>query len=666
MTRKKQGMRYLEIAWDDHGAPVSPLSAETYSSAFHPVEEREKVFLRGNGLPEAWKGRKSFCIAELGFGLGLSFLLTWKLWREHRDNGAALDFVSFEKNPVSPDSLARGLSRFPELKELQASLLKHYPPPILGVHRIIFSEDVRLTLAVGDAHELLPLLTFSADVWFLDGFSPAKNPEMWNERIAQLVTERSSASATFSTYSVAKPVRESFSRCGWNVEKREGSPPKKEMLTGHREQRNHLPRPRPSATALVVGAGIAGSAVAEALSRRGVGVTLLERERTSAQGASGNPAGILMPHVSLDPDPMSRFALKGYLHALSTIERLSETAGETFHDFCGVFRLGSSERLATLVRNFQETGLDEAGIASSIAAEESVDVCGMKTLLPGIFFPRGGWVDPARFSAFSLARSGITTICNSCATTLRRSGDSWEMLSDAGTILARADIVVLANSYAALDFEECRWLPLEKVRGQLVTTNATEISRKLRSVVCFDGYILPARDDRHVVGATYDHGDDRTEPDLEQSLDLLKRVADGLPELQFLPESVVGSRVSFRGMSRDRLPIVGRMPVLSSYVAETHWREDFVPQYYPNLAVSLGHGSRGLITAHLSAEILVAELLQEPSALEDDLLEHLHAERYLTRLLKRGTLINPESAASWKVEYRRTSERALPRPALLR
>ncbi len=652
MERKKQGLPYASVEWDPLGSPRSLAYSETYFSSRDPLAERSTVFLQGNGLPLRWHGKKRFCIGELGFGSGLSFLLTCKLWRESAPPSSTLDYFSFEAAPLAPDSIRQVHSRWPEHTDWIETLLRFYPLPLTGHHRLTMFPGIVLNLVIGDARESLPQTRLTADCWFLDGFSPVKNPELWEYPLLSALTERTDRGGSLATYSVARQVRDNLSRLGWHISKNAGHPSKAEFLTGSRspEAKTSPPGKRSHTGFAVIGGGIAGSAVANSIESRGEKVFLLEAQHSLADGASGNPAGILMPHISLDPDPMSRFYIAGFLHALRTLTQFSERYGEIPFDLCGVLRLASSERLRTLFQLISETGLDREGFAARVGVEETPDICGVRCELPGLLFPQGGWVDPRAFTKVPLERSSLVTVKTGFKVrSIIRSNELWKLVSDSGDEVS-AENIIIANSNASVNFRPCGWFPLEPVRGQIISQAATQDSQRLNRVVCFDGYILPERSGQHAIGATYDHQDDRCEVDDSQSGALLNRAHLALPDLRWDPAGTLGARVSFRSMSRDRLPLLGPVPDLRSYEGVTSWKETFRPEFHPGLYVSVGHGSRGLISAHLSAEIISAEIFGEAAAAPVDLLSHLFPERYLTRLLKRGVAIGENSASFWKVK----------------
>jgi len=255
------------------------------------LAQARHVFLAGNALPDRWRGRDAFTILETGFGLGLNFLAAWDALRADPRGPARLHFVSVERHPFAAADLAEALAPFEELRPLATALVAIWPPPIAGFHRLQFDGGrVQLTLLAGDARELLPQLQARADALFLDGFSPAKNPEMWSPEVVRELARLAVPGATLATWTVAGGVRTALADAGFRVEKREGFGYKREMLAGVRDGDPAAPA-RPTRRAVIVGAGLAGTLVAERLASRAGQPT----SSTCAKGEPARPSGSCAP-----------------------------------------------------------------------------------------------------------------------------------------------------------------------------------------------------------------------------------------------------------------------------------------------------------------------------------------------------------------------------------
>uniref|UniRef100_UPI0030F4CC35 tRNA (5-methylaminomethyl-2-thiouridine)(34)-methyltransferase MnmD n=1 Tax=Hyphomonas sp. TaxID=87 RepID=UPI0030F4CC35 len=221
-----------EIDWREDGTPVARAHDDVYFTAGDGLAESRAVFLAGCGLPDAWQGREVFTVAETGFGTGLNFLALWQMWETHRPSPTArLHFVSFEAFPLLPEDAVRALDSWPELEELAALMIARWPGPAKGVRRMVWPDaGISLTLHHGDIRETLPAARFRADAWFLDGFSPAKNEEMWGTWIYPEIAAHSAPDARLGTFTVAGAVRRGLADAGFAVSREPGHGRKRERL----------------------------------------------------------------------------------------------------------------------------------------------------------------------------------------------------------------------------------------------------------------------------------------------------------------------------------------------------------------------------------------------------------------------------------------------------
>ena len=308
------------LAFAADGTPFSQEYGDIYHGAEGGLAQARHVFLQGNGLPQRWRGRRAFTIVETGFGFGLSFLAAWRAWREDPARCGRLHFVSVEKHPFTASDLASIWEKYPDLRKESQELLARWPILVPGMHRIEFDGgNVVLTLFFGDVAEGLPQLSLSADAIFLDGFAPAKNPEMWASPLLRHLGRLAAPDATLATWSVAAPVRAALEAAGFSLEKRAGFGSKREMLIGNlvrRSSRKSCGTSAGTRTAVVIGAGIAGAAVCERLAARGWGLTLLERQ-SAPPADPGRHAGVFHPVVTRDDSLFARLTRASFLHLLN-------------------------------------------------------------------------------------------------------------------------------------------------------------------------------------------------------------------------------------------------------------------------------------------------------------------------------------------------------------
>ena len=297
------------LDWQD-GQPVSRRFGDVYFSRASGIDETRHVFLAGNRLAQRFAALTAdavFGIGETGFGTGLNFLCAWRLFDQTAPPGARLHFVSAELDPLPAHELEAALALWPELAHWRTALLLQYGALPPGWHRFVFDGGrVMLTLVVGDARETLAQLDARVDAWFLDGFSPAKNAELWEPGVLRAVADHSRPGATFATYTCAGAVRRGLEQAGFRVEKSAGFGPKREMLRGELAAVGGAPAQDSlvGREAIVVGGGLAGTSAARSLAQRGWHVQLIERHSQLAAGASGNPQGILYARLSAAQDPV--------------------------------------------------------------------------------------------------------------------------------------------------------------------------------------------------------------------------------------------------------------------------------------------------------------------------------------------------------------------------
>ena len=220
-----------DIEWRDGTLPISKHFDDPYYSREDGRAETAHVFIAGNNLPQRWNKSEHFTIAELGFGTGLNFLETVYQWQALADVTARLNFISFEAFPLKAEDARTALSSWPELEILANRLLDFWHWNGKGL-QIDFAPNIHLRVFEGDANQTLPAQNLNADAWYLDGFSPAKNPELWNENLIHEVGRNTRTGGTFATYTSAGFVRRNLQAAGFEVSKVPGFGRKREMLAG--------------------------------------------------------------------------------------------------------------------------------------------------------------------------------------------------------------------------------------------------------------------------------------------------------------------------------------------------------------------------------------------------------------------------------------------------
>ncbi len=610
------------------GDPFSVAYDDMYHSAYGATAQARHVFLGGNGLPERWQGKDRFVILETGFGLGLNFLTTWQAWRDDPQRCRRLHFVSLEKHPFNTGDLALAQRAWPEFAAIAAELQSKWPPLAPGVHRLhLAGGQVILTLFFGDATTQLRAVDAAVDAFFLDGFSPTKNPELWTPHFCRGLTRLATAGTTLATWSVAGTVRAALTAAEFEVKKQPGFAGKRQMLVGcFRSRRPNRHQPPTDRRAIVIGAGIAGSTSAHRLASAGWQVTVLEQAATPASGASSNLAGMLRPLPSADDNRLSRLTRAGYLATRALLAELPEARWSG----CGVMHLGrEAEHEAQQERTVAALGLPPE-VIQFVDKDEASRKLNWPVETGGWWFPNAGWVQPPSLCRAALAAypEKITTIFNAAVDRIKRTKTAWQVLDATGAVLAEAPYVIMASGVAATGFEQFSWLPQTSARGQVSHLPSRE-TPSLDIVVCKLGYAMPDIDGIRLVGASHLLGD--TDPDVRQvdHRDNLARLNLILPNFaaDIDPASLEG-RVGFRPMSPDRLPIVGPAP--QPLPAGSNSRLHDLPRQ-PGLWCVQGFGARGIVWSALMADLLLSQLEGEPLPLENDLADALDPGRFLIK-----------------------------------
>ena len=479
----------MTLAWQD-GLPFSLRFGDVYFSADSGLDETCHVFLEGNRLAQrfaALAAGESFTVGETGFGTGLNFLCAWRLFERTTPQGASLDFFSIEKFPLDDEELRAALALWPELKPFADVLLARWRRRVPGWNRWSFGR-VRLTLAIGNVAEALPQLQDDVvDAWFLDGFSPAKNPEMWGEEVLADIARASRPGATLSTYTSAGWVRRGLQQAGFAMERAPGFGRKREMLRGalpgRPSERRRAPR-----SAVVIGGGLAGCAAAHALAQRGIAVTLVERAPKLASAASGNPLGALHARFGAGDNPVHRLVQAAYGHALALLDEALPADG-MLHAECGLLQLAFSPSEQKRIAKLAEREWP-AHLLRPVDAAEATRLTGIEMAYGGLWFPAGGWAVPSALCARLANDERIALRLGHAAEALTKTDTGWRVAGRNGldeAWVVEADMVVACCAHSPLALEQFVHFPLTPVRGQVSLLPATPASKSLHAVVCGDG-----------------------------------------------------------------------------------------------------------------------------------------------------------------------------------
>ena len=670
---------HAQLNWDEHGQPLSSQFDDVYFSSASGLAESQHVFIQYNQLPERFSALQdgdTFVIGETGFGTGLNFLCAWQCFNEYAPADTRLHFISVEKYPLQHSDLSQALALWPQFSELREQLLQQYSAIHQGFQHLQLDHGrITLTLLIGDALEMLQQVDGQIDAWFLDGFAPSKNPDMWNEHVFAQLARLAKPNTTLATFTSAGFVRRGLIAAGFAMQRVPGFGRKREMLAGQYQPAEDagntkkitapwFARPTPiKATteqrhAIVIGAGLAGCASAASLAARGWRVTIIEQHQDIAQEASGHAQGILYLKLSAHQTALSRFILSGFGYTRRLLASLSSnqltdspsktaTLSKDDWDMCGILQLAFNDkehkRFQSLAEHFPKE------LLHPVSAEQASQIAGVALNYSGLFYPQAGWVNPPALCKVLSQHPLITLKTAEHALTLTQDNQQqWQVHSD-NSLIATAPVVVLCNAANVAQFSQTQHLPLNPVRGQTTQLPVTAASQAIKCVVCADGYISPARHDTHTIGASFNFAETSQVATLAEhysNLDLLHEISPSFKQhcaTDALDVSSLKGHAAFRCTSIDYLPLVGPVAQYDAFMQTyADLRKDArLPlqqpcPWYTGLYVNTAHGSRGLISAPLAAELLSAWICNEPLPLPLDIAQQCQPNRFALRTLMRN------------------------------
>tara|TARA_R110001592_G_scaffold52649_10_gene161449 strand:- start:46752 stop:48803 length:2052 start_codon:yes stop_codon:yes gene_type:complete len=647
---KQTILRPANLTWQG-STPVSVSFEDFYFSTDDGLNESRYVFLKPNRLPDRFsEGDLSspFIVAETGFGTAKNFLITWQAWQQVPEPKRPLHFFSIEKYPLRKEDLVKTLSHWPELKDFIEPLIQQYPPIVFGLQTLDFEAgQVRLSLFFGDITTGLQLSIFLADAWYFDGFSPKKNPEMWTDKLFSLATEKSKHGTTFSTFTSASIVRKRLSKAGFDVLKQEGFGKKREILFGDfKPLSSDLPKamsskylwsyPNPAQLessklieanieskidydVAIIGAGLSGLATAYELAQQGLKVCIIDENKGPVQGASGQTQLAMYAKLPSEANKFFHFiiqALSGSMRFYKDLQTKTEQFGSRkFWHQTGLIQLAWNEKESIKQKNFVENIQLPEELICFIDALKASEKSGLDIKLDALWFEQAGWLDPVLYSDSVLSNFFIDTLFEQKINELvfDAENQNWLLLKEQNQEVITAKHVVIANSNDAKHFSQVSHLPSKPLRGQVTSIKHDNLIAA-KTVVCGEGYLCPPVNDWHHFGASYDLK--CNEPVIKDSdtLQNIKSIKNWLPE--WLSKDIIESAeyhhsAGLRCTTPDYLPIVGQAPIAELMIedfaklrVDSNACKDKYGSYYPNLFVNIGHGSKGLFTTPLAAQII--------------------------------------------------------------
>jgi tRNA 5-methylaminomethyl-2-thiouridine biosynthesis bifunctional protein len=558
------------VHWPDAGGPPrSRRYGDLYFSASDGLAESRAVFLAGCGLPAAWLGRRRFTIAELGFGTGLNIAALIDLWRREGPKDAWLSIFTIEAEPMPADDARRALAAWPELDPIAESLLARWPGQARGFHRLDLPEfRATLDVAVLEAAEALAEWTGAAHAWFLDGFTPSLNPQMWRAEVLDFIAALSAPGARLATYSAAGEVRRGLAAAGFDVARAPGFGGKRHRLEA-RWPGAAPADPSPPRVA-IVGAGISGASLFRAFAAQGIEASVIA---SGAPAASTGPAALVTPRLDAGLAAPAAFFARAYARAQSLYE--------PFNIGRGALQLAVGPKDERRFAAIAASDLFDPGEMTLFSAAEAAAGLGEPSP-PALSMNSALVVDPAPLLEVPQVHGEIAR--------LERAGEAWRLLDPEGRLLGEAEVVVVAAGMASTRLVPSLNRLLRPVRGQASFAPGASIP----GAVLYGGYAVPAPGGV-AFGATHDRYDDALETreaDHWRNLAALAAVLPGLAAT--LQDRPLEARTGVRATTRDYLPLAGAVD---------------------GLLVLTGLGSRGFALAPLLADHVVSLALGRPSPL---------------------------------------------------
>lgn len=583
-----------------------PESSEYLDRFFqdNAIAEIHDVFISPNHLIERWLTSTRMTIGELGFGFGLNFLATAELWQKHKGTSQieTLNYIAIDEALPTKAQIGRVLKNFPELRNVGDDFLTSYEPIHNDTHTIdIPTLNLRLTLIQNTANDACKnLLGYSnnrVDAWYLDGFDPSKNKEMWSQDLAQAIGMLSSKHATFGTFTAAGFVKRNFQKFGFEVTKSKGFGTKRHKLTGRLNsigKKSEGPKSNNKRVA-VIGSGIAGSCAAFHAAKHGAMVDVFEYGQEVASGTSSNPIAALYPRFSNNNSPYAYLIAQSYFFAEKLYASLSNGYVQS-----GLLFTHPNDYQAEWMKSMeglQREDLFEVIPKAQMIAEHGLDSKGLKML-------QGGYLLPKILCAELLNHASIKVHPEHCLENWSQKNLKINLQFSNQDHGAQYDALIIASGAGLMNL-----LPnLTISKGQLVGLSQKQ-DHAPKLPINSEGYILPSLHGITWLGATYDREFQDMEPSKSSGELLISNTERSLGIEFNNPEDHL-MEARFRVGSKDRIPMAGKL------------------NSHENIYVMGALGSRGFSLAPLLGEFISSMIHDIPSPISTGIALSLDPNRF--------------------------------------
>ena len=570
------------------------------------VKEKEHVYLNANDLANRIKLSDKLCIAELGFGTGLNFILTWRLWKKNRKPNSSLTYISFEKAPLSKKEMTRVYKRFKELNDFSDQLIQKLTDNYKTNRTIYFkSESINLIL-IYDNFSLLTNFDFKADIWFLDGFAPSKNPEVWDNSYYKNIYNRTNLKGSLSTFTSSGLVRRGLALAGFSVTKVSGFGQKREMLKAIKIEPDiklkvNLNYENTIGPVAIIGAGISGASLAYAFRKRNIECYIVEKSSNVASGASGNKLALQMPKMTADNSPYGLMSLEAFTFSRNLAKELKAAPRSD-----GLILLPSRDREIIKFKKLLESGWPNDLIQSY------TDKINCFNIDNYIYMRSSGIVDNIKFIKRLI--DGVKIFFNFNVTKIKSTKNNSKIIHNEQGNVLNAQTVIWANGYNITDI--CDKIPIEPVSGQVTFLKSNPQTSKLKLNFSYGQFFSQSFRGYHQIGSSFNRNTNVNFNQIDQNKNL-----SFIPE--FLKQRIINSnvdlneyRVSVRSSTKDRMPFFCNL-------------NEIKQNKYENEYVLGGMGAWGFVYAPYYAELMVRELLNENPIINSKLDKLLRINRLL-------------------------------------
>ncbi|MGE6810117.1 MULTISPECIES: bifunctional tRNA (5-methylaminomethyl-2-thiouridine)(34)-methyltransferase MnmD/FAD-dependent 5-carboxymethylaminomethyl-2-thiouridine(34) oxidoreductase MnmC [unclassified Pseudoalteromonas] len=668
-------IKNANIHFNHQGTPVANDFDDIYYSDDNGLAESYYVFYQQNNIDTRLQSHDQahFVIAETGFGTGLNFLNTCQHFTDHLARQQVqkqlnygvkrLHFIAFEKHPLSVSDLSKILTAWPEFNLLSEQLISQYPINLAGCHRLEFNNGtIVLDLYFGDALESIKTMSYPrsgiVDAWFLDGFAPSKNPDMWQQSLFNAMVNISKVGATLATFTAAGFVRRGLSDAGFTMQKVKGFAHKRSMLIGTLKHTNDTQSApsyfnhdvSPLSNVAVIGGGIASSCILYSLAKRGISSQLFCQDAAPAMGASHNVQGAVYPHLQAKNSPHSELFAHSFLYAKRLYKQLLNDGFSFDHSWCGVLQHAVKQPLVDRHENLVQQQLWPPTLMRNVTAEQGDTIAGVTTGYSGVYFEQGGWVNPPQLVNAMLSAahclSPYKSTFNCHIEQLKKTSNGWLLFSNGKQFGPFSDVIICAGEHSDA-FAQTKALPIVGVRGQVSHVQASEQSTKLKTVLCHKGYFTPVYLDHHCMGATFEKNTKSRQVTEQDNLSNREQLLNFYGHCNFATSlgNITAAKAAVRCSFIDHLPMAGEWAEQSDYLTAfanlrlgKRYQYQALSKKQQGLHIFTGFGARALCSAPLCSEHLISSLNNEPRPLSERVSQAIHPARFIVRDLIRNKI----------------------------